>query len=73
MSEDQTLLNIAKMAIQFGQANDATNEQLARRLIHQSDKPHCKFGSRDMDLYEACADRLFPGIFQKMADEENAL
>lgn len=60
--------NIIGMVKQFSAANDATNEQLARWLILQGGK--VGMGSKEGDLYEACAERLCPGVLDMMADEE---
>jgi hypothetical protein len=58
---------ILGMVKQASDANAATNEQLAAWLIHYSDD--LPMGSLASDMFEACADRLFPGILQKIANE----
>ena len=58
---------ILGMVAQHSRANAATNEQLAAWLIHYSDD--LPMGSLESDMLEACADRLFPGILQKIANE----
>ena len=55
------------MVGQYSKANAATNEQLAAWLIHYSDD--LPMGSLEGDMFEACADRLFPGILRKIANE----
>lgn len=58
---------ILAMCSQHTKANAATNEQLAAWLIHYSDD--LPMGSVACDTMEACAERLFPGIIDKIANE----
>lgn len=63
-SEAEAILG---MVSQYTKISAMTNEQLAAWLIHHSaDLP---MGSLESDLFEACADRLYPGILQKIANE----
>jgi hypothetical protein len=61
---------ILGMVRQWSSAHESTNEQLARWLIIQATK--VPMGSKADDLYEAAAERLFPGIVDKLAEEEKA-
>jgi hypothetical protein len=58
---------ILAMVGQASRIGALTNEQLAAWLIHHSDD--LPMGSVECDMMEECADRLFPGILQKIANE----